>query len=222
MSNGILRQGLVRRWAPLLIVFGMPWSTVSAQVVERPAAYVVRPVTFLLRAGDVVGPKRLGSLCLPSGSVSWQEAKPDGYEARLAIAQGLRDGGLDVAPDEDDGPDPAHGQAMISAVVQAIRLSACVPPGGLGRLLNHSRTIKGQGVIAIRWRVQTGLGAAATEVSTCTPFPFRQLRGSIADATMSGLTIAATALARHVNGAPPTPPPEEPTCRSISSLTPPQ
>ena len=138
------------------------WLTLLAggtTLAQQPAggsddAYRLASLTFHLPAGQSVGPKRAGALCIPAGGIAWRDARPDGDDARASVVRALTGAGLAVRPaDLAAADDDTPARFRIAGEVVALRLSACVPPSGLGRLLNRSHTIKGDGRIAVRWTV---------------------------------------------------------------------
>ena len=170
------RQGAVVLGAVLL--FGPAAFAQSAGGAGQGGgdAYRLAALTFRLPAGESVGSKRSGALCLPAGRIAWREARPEGDEAREAVGRALGGAGLavrpaDVAAVDDDTP----ARFRVAGEVRGLKLSACVPPGGLGRLINHSHTVKGEGGIAVRWTVTERSGQPTTRTS-CVAFTYRGAR----------------------------------------------
>lgn len=163
----------------------------SAQV------YKITPVSFDMSAGDMVGAKRSGSLCLPAGAIAWREAKPDAVDAREAVTQAARKAGLSVGAADNPFEEGVTGfDRAIRVRVRGLHVNACVPPGGLGRLMNRSRAVKGDGVIAIEWRVYArGTDDPVMTRRTCTAFTYRGDPGALTDMTLQALRSATAKFA---------------------------
>lgn len=190
---GVLLLGLLASAA-----FGQAPGLAGSGVAD---AFRLGSLTLSLPAGQSVGPRRAGALCLPAGGIAWREARPDGDEAREAVVRALGTAGLEVRPADlaavDDVTPARYG---LKGEVVALRLSACVPPGGLGRLISRSHTVKGEGSIAVRWTVIDRRTQEVTRRLSCVGFPYRDSQGSLIDMTLAGLTAAALDLAAGVRG----------------------
>lgn len=199
------------RLFPLLIPIALAVAVQAAMVraagVTEPI-YRIASVTLDLRNGDGVGPKRSGSLCLPAGSIAWREARPDEAESRDALAQGLRAGGLAIAdPGNPFGDGGGGGSAgadrAVRVALQGVRLSACVPPGGLGRVLNHSHAIKGDGVIAVGWQAfARGQAGPTGGGEACVAFAYREEVGTLPRMVLVGLRTVGVQVAAAIQGGP--------------------
>lgn len=187
---------------------GLGWLAIiagGAAGAQQPAVasddYRIASLTFRLPAGQSVGPKRAGALCIPAGGIAWREARPDGDDARGAVVRALTGVGLGVRPaDLAAADDDTPARFRIAGEVVALRLSACVPPGGLGRLLNHSHTVKGDGSIAVRWTVTDRATRQVTARVSCVAFPYRSDTGLLSDMTLAGLAAAAHDLGAGLGG----------------------
>lgn len=161
----------------------------------------VAPVVLPLPAGAAIGPKRSGTLCLPAGSIHWREAKPEEGEARAALAEGLRAGGLVTADPGNPFGDGGEADRAVRVALHGVRLSACVPPDGLGRVLNRSRAIKGDGVIAVGWQAfARGRTAATDGGEACVAFGYREGIGTLARMVLVGLRAAGERIATGLRG----------------------
>ena len=84
--------------------------------------------------------------------------------------------------------------------VRGLHVTACVPPGGLGRLVNRSHAIKGDGLIAIEWRVYVrGTDDPTVTRRTCTAFAYHGDPGALTDVTLAGLRSATAKFAEALN-----------------------
>lgn len=175
---------------------GQPTASATS---ARPV-YVVAPLSVLIKSGEGVGAKRSGSLCLPAGGLVWREVKPDADEIITALVGRLRASGLDVRR-QDDSVDlgTVAPAVLVTGELLAIKVNACVPPGGLGRLLNRSTTVKGGGSIHVRWSVQTPENPGRVwTLQSCPTFNYREKKGSLADLVLAGVSQATDDLARHL------------------------
>lgn len=205
------------RFAVLTVGVGVPLPGRIA--LARPGApdlYRIAPVAVDLRAGDSVGPKRSGSLCLPAGSIAWRDAKPDDGEARAALAAGLRAGGLAVVDPDNPFGDAASADRVIRTRVRGIRLSACGPPGGLGRLMNRSYAIHGDGLIAVEWRTYArGQDEPVMTGRSCVAFTYQEHEGALVRMTLAGLRAAGGEEATALRGRPVAPSDHDDPCRHV-------
>lgn len=189
-SRGRVSTGRIMGWSAILSTALL--AAVGQAALTAGPAYKVAPVTFDLSASDTVGAKRSGSLCLPAGGVAWRDAKPDAIDAREAVTQAARRAGLNVGAADNPFEEGVTGfDRAIRVQVRGMHLTACVPPGGLGRLVNRSHLIKGDGVIAIEWRVYArGQDDPLMTGHTCTAFNYRGDPGALTDMTLEGLRSA--------------------------------
>lgn len=199
-----------RSRATVLVAVGIsvPAATgapAASDEARSKTVFGVTSVSFDIAAGDRVGVRRSGSFCLPAGTIGWRDAKPDMNDARETIASASRDAGVAVrAPDNPFGQGASGVDRAIVVRVKAVHLSACVPPGGLGRLLNRSRVVRGSGQIAVAWRVfGREQDAPMVEAVTCTAFTYRGDPGTLAEMTLEGLRLAATRFAAGLREGPP-------------------
>ncbi|WP_425230281.1 hypothetical protein [Sphingomonas sp.] len=182
------------------MTFVLMGALAAGQVAAGGVTYRVEPLAIDTRVADVVGPRRSGSLCLPAGSIAWREARPEPREAREAFAAGLRAGGLTVADTGNPFAEGGRGaDRAIRAGLRGVRLSACVPPGGLGRLLNHSHAVKGDGLVAMSWRVYArDQDAPVVAGVTCVAFAYREARATLMTMTLAGIEAAGRHIAADV------------------------
>ena len=169
--------------------------------------YTVAPVTFDLRAEETVGAKRSGSLCLPAGSIRWRDAKPDGADAREAVALAARGAGLSVGAADNPFDQGVTGvDRAIRVRMRGLHLTACVPAGGLGRLVRRSMLVKGDGLIALEWRIYArNQDAPVATGQTCTAVTYRGDPGALDRMTLTGIGAATTrfvAELKHVAAGP--------------------
>ena len=208
-----------QRLARGLLLAMLPASQTVAETCSAQApTYRVEPLTFDARVADTVGPKRSGSLCFPAGSIAWREARPEVGDAKDAFAAGLRAGGLATVDMGNPFGDSARSaDRAIRASVRGVRLSACVPPGGWGRVLTHSQAVKGDGVIAITWRAYArGQDAPVTAGPTCVTFIYNEPRATLALMTLAGLQAAGRQVATDVLAGGKLKATEEENCRRLS------
>ncbi|WP_174279767.1 hypothetical protein [Sphingomonas bacterium] len=194
-------------------------ATLLAASMQATADYRVEPLAIDARVADVIGPKRSGSLCLPAGSIAWREARPDPADAREAFATGLRVGGIGAGDTGNPFSESGRGATRaIRASLRGVRLSACVPPGGLGRLLNRGQSVKGDGVMAVTWRVYArSQDAPILTGATCVTFAYRQERATLPSMTLAGFEAAGRQVAADVLAEGRLKDEEEANCRRLAA-----
>lgn len=178
------------------------WALAAAQAASPVVTYRLEPLLIDPRIADAIGPRRSGTLCLPAGSIDWREARPDPADIRAAFAAGLRAGGLVIADFGNPFGEVGRGaDRAIRVELRGVRLSACVPPGGWGRLFNHSHQVKGDGLVAVAWRVYTRVEAAPVSIgAACVAFVFREREATLRSMTLAGLQAVGRRVADDMLG----------------------
>ena len=160
-------------------------------------------------AGDAkVGSKHAGLICAPAGALRWREVEPSGAKSAGAATRVIRDAGVPVvAQDADDWIEtraPSTGYRLIGAVV-GVKASVCSPAFGIGRALDHSKRLKGEGRMRVEWRIyRLADHQVVARTETCAPFAFDRTGMTPSDVGQIGVIenarVLAGALARSPGG----------------------
>lgn len=131
------RAGLVALCVALL-----PCSALAAP----PGPIRLAPVDYAIAPETVVGPVRVGTLCLPHGKLRWSDVRTPGrLDGREMVAGALREAGWRVT-DETSAPE-------LRITLTAAKIRLCVP--GAARIAGH---FKGEAMFKLHW----SMGAAGT------------------------------------------------------------
>ena len=175
-------------------------SGVSVQPAEvARGRYALADFRFALLADDVIGTRRSGVFCLPSGTVKWRDAKADRADAIDVVRAELAANDSTPAATSGQGePDPTS--YLIRGEITKLELSPCVPPGGMGRIFNRSHRIKGSGTMTTTWQVDDPDHRVATRVLVrCTNFTYDQHGGTLGGIVLIGLRQATHAFVEELN-----------------------
>jgi len=139
---------------PFLFAAGAAPASQSGHsaVTESPAdLYSVREVTTQFTAGEKIGSKKAGLVCLPNGSIRWtKDLVLSEAELRTALSQGLNGSDGHFAQSESSiFREPDRAKYLIAAHISRAKFDVCATRWGLG----DRHAIKGTGRITIDWKV---------------------------------------------------------------------
>ncbi len=108
------------------------------------------PVKYPIDAGEIVGPLKIGTLCLPHGKIRWGDLRvPSEFESRSLIIASLAEGGI-IARNAEDISELSI--PILSLRITAASLRLCIP--GISGVIGKP---KAAGSIHLIWQVRGSL-----------------------------------------------------------------
>lgn len=156
------------------------------------APLVVAPVRSDLDGSVRIGGRRTGVLCGPAGSTRWRDAAPDAARAADALAAALRAQGRDAVTADEVQDMRLDPRWRLVVRITSARLDACVPQGGLARLVGGRRTLKANGTVTVHWQLIDRGDASRTTEGDATATVDDRASSSLAQMTEHALTMAVT------------------------------
>ena len=170
-----------------------PIAANSQSAVRRSAVVMVAPIKGELPSARVVGVKKAGLVCLPSGSITYGEVSPDPNEAASYVTAELRSRGIDVyeSPKSWAESPSIDSTYVLVGEIKALKINACTPQWGVGKLVTGKRTSKGSGSLTVDWAVY--VRASRAKVFSTTEernFAFKVPSGSLGSIVSGQIALA--------------------------------
>lgn len=186
----------------------LAFSTALGPVAARTAAaqtgaavVMVDPLRSDLSSDDRIGAKRTGVLCAPAGAVLWSEAAPDRAAMAERVVTTLNGVGVAAVMSGESPSSPVATLAparRLTVTIAGADIDACVPQHGWFRMMGGRKTLKAQGSVKLRWRVNSAGQANGWEREFVEELdrkePVKSLPGAIEAAVISSARKMAVLL----------------------------